>query len=182
MDIKTALNNLLAKGEITQAEFEKAAAVFVNPGIVEEAGAKGFTRAGGIAKDVLQTLGLTALTGIAGYQLYDIMKQKHNERVGYQKMMEKNPILSEYPEEQVRDFYGVVETFSPRSASNPLVSGALVNKMIQFGGVDHKIVQDLASIEGPSRNIIYDVASKAGQSLVSFPSGGGGGGGGGDDK
>lgn len=167
MDVKQAIDNLLSRGEITAAEHEKVASLFSE--------GKELTAHGGAVKDALQTLALASFAGIGGYQLYDLIKQKRAEASGYKNMMAKNPSLSEYPEEQVKDYFSVVDSFSPKSASNPLVAGALVNKMIQFGGVDHKIVQDLANIEGPKSNILYDVASKAGQSLASFPGGSGGG-------
>ena len=95
----------------------------------------------------------------------------------YSQILQTTPALVGEDQEKVRDYFGVVKTFAPNAAANPLVAGALVNKMVQFGGVDHKIIQDLVSIEGPTRNVLYDIASKAGQSLVAFPGGGAGGGG-----
>jgi len=173
MDVKTAIDNLLQRGDITKNEQEKLAAAGLYAVLPEAASelarGKGFTAAGQVIKNIAQTVGISAFAGLAGYQLYDLIKQKRNEAKGFNEMMKKTPILSEYPEEQVRDFYGVVQTFSPKSASNPLVSGALVNKMIQFGGVDHKIIQDLAQIEGPKKDILYDTAAAAGTSMVAFP-------------
>ena len=83
--------------------------------------------------------------------------------------MKKIPQLSEYPEDEVKDFYSVVKTFSPKAASNPLVAGALLNKMLQFGGVDHKLVQDIANIEGEKRDLLGKIVGKAGETFVQFP-------------
>jgi hypothetical protein len=62
-------------------------------------------------------------------------------------MNKKVPQLADKDPQQIRDYFEVIKTFSPRSASNPLIAGALVNKMMEFGGVDHKLIQDLNSIE-----------------------------------
>ena len=49
---------------------------------------------------------------------------------------------------------------------DPLVAGALVNKIKQFGGVDHKLVQDLASIQkGYKRDIGSPVLSEVGKTV-----------------
>ena len=120
---------------------------------------------GGI-RDAVQTIGLAALTGALGVEAASKLKGLVDQKTAYHRMMEKNEILSEYPEEEVKDYYEVVRTFSPKSASNPLVAGALVNKMIQFGGVDHKLVQDLSSIEGPHKDAILEFALNSGKGLM----------------
>ena len=97
------------------------------------------------------------------------INQAIQSRTAYDTMLSKIPQLSEYPEQEVKDYYSVVKTFSPKAAANPLVAGTLVNKMLQFGGVDHKLVQDIASIEGDHGDILADIVSKAGQTFVQFP-------------
>ena len=62
-------------------------------------------------------------------------------------MLNKYPALKEEDPAAIRDYFNVVKTFSPKAATNPLVAGSIVNKIVQFGGVDHKLVQDLSSIE-----------------------------------
>lgn len=86
-------------------------------------------------------------------------------------LIEKNPQLEEKDEEKIKDYFNIIKTFSPKSASNPLVAGALINKMMEFGGVDHKIVQDLASIEsGFVRPTVGQAAAEgAAKAFVSFP-------------
>ena len=72
-----------------------------------------------------------------------------NAKVEYSRrmMLSKTPSLRQEDSKMVKDYFNVVKQFSPKAAANPLVAGALVNKMIQFGGVDHKLVQDLAKIQ-----------------------------------
>lgn len=81
------------------------------------------------------------------------------------------PQLADKDQKQVKDYFNVVKTFSPKAAGNPLVAGHLVNKMLEFGGVDHKIVQDIAAIEsGFIRPTIAQAAAEgAAKSLVAFP-------------
>lgn len=117
-------------------------------------------------KQGAQVASLLGIAGLVGSQAVGKAKSAIDSQTAYGKMFEKMPNLSEYPEDQVRDFYSVVKTFSPKAASNPLVAGALVNKMLQFGGVDHKLVQDIANIEGDKRDFIGDLASRAGQSFI----------------
>ena len=57
-----------------------------------------------------------------------------------------------------KNYFKVVRQFSPKAAANPLVAGALVNKMVQFGGVDHKLVQDIASLQKDVAAPEYEVA------------------------
>lgn len=69
------------------------------------------------------------------------------------KLIEVNPELAQYDPKKVKDYFDVVKLYSPQAARNPLVAGALVNKMIQFGGVDHKLVQDMANINTGDRDL-----------------------------
>lgn len=176
-DIKVAIDNLLSRGEITQEEHEKVASLLDKKAGVEgvdaalDAGFLGnIGKKGGMFGKIMQGIALTSLAGIAGTQLYDLIKQKAHEATGFSAMMAKNPGLKEHPEEMVKDYYNVIQTFSPKSASNPLVSGALVNKMIEFGGVDHKLVQDISGIESTiaksNKNILYEMAGAAGKGFA----------------
>lgn len=119
-------------------------------------------------KQGAQAASLVGIAGLIGSQAIGKAKSAVDSQTAYSKMFEKMPNLSEYPEDQVKDFYSVVKTFSPKAAANPLVAGALVNKMLQFGGVDHKLVQDIANIEGVKKDIVSDIVTKAGQSFVAF--------------
>ncbi len=110
-------------------------------------------------------LGIGAAADLAQDGIYEPIKtrvQISNSRKG---IMSKYPNLSQEDPQKIKDYFNVVRQFSPRAAANPLVAGALVNKMVQFGGVDHKLVQDLAGIEkdvaGQSRSLGQAVAKGA---------------------
>jgi len=151
--IKKAADKLLAKNEITKDEHESFCKIALKfPGVgmfTRKAQGKGLTDK--LSKsntlDILQGLALGALGVKLTTELGGAAISKVKSFNDYDDMMKKNPMLSEYDKKDTKDYFGVVKTFSPKSASSPLVAGALVNKMIQFGGVDHKIVQDLVSIE-----------------------------------
>lgn len=89
----------------------------------------------------------------------------------FEAMPSKVPQLMDKNPQEIRDYFDVIKMFSPKAASNPLVAGALVNKMMEFGGVDHKLVQDISSLEsgGISKLPIVDriIESAVGSALGS---------------
>ncbi len=90
----------------------------------------------------------TTAGGVALKELvYDPMKQKSDIEKSYSKILETTPALAGADQQKVRDYFDVVKSYSPHAAANPVVAGAIVNKIYQFGGVDHKLVQDLASLQ-----------------------------------
>jgi len=169
--IKEAAESLLAKNEITQEEFDRLekTAAWSAKNVFETAKNVGKTlldihpyptTAPGVelGRNVLNatkrigTLGLpiaaTAAAGLAAKELfYDPMKEKSEMNKSFKQLIEKTPALEGEDSEKIRDYFDVVKSFAPHAAANPLVAGALVNKMIQFGGVDHKLVQDMTSIQ-----------------------------------
>lgn len=170
--MKKIAEKLLAENKITSEEFESVKEMSKEAflGLLTENSGKLALGSGGQAvKEVAQILGLTGLAGMIGAQLAGKAKEVIQSQTAYNTMMKKIPQLNEYPENEVKDFYGVVKTFSPKAASNPLVAGALVNKMLQFGGVDHKLVQDIANLEGEKKDLLSDIVSKAGQTFIQFP-------------
>ena len=56
---------------------------------------------------------------------------------------------------------------------SPLVAGALVNKMHQFGGVDHKLVQDLAHIQSSASkdSTVGTAVTSLAKNIASIPKG-----------
>jgi hypothetical protein len=96
-------------------------------------------------------LGLSA----AGYKGIDMLRQKSAINNSLE-AIKTDPLLADKDQDKVEDYFGVVKDFAPRAAANPLVASALVNKMMQFGGVDHKLVQDLSSIEGDRKEYLAD--------------------------
>lgn len=169
---------LLDENKITQAEFDSV------KDLTKEAVFK-FKTAAELLKELEQTakhsknsydspihtglkaLGIAAIGGTLADELVRRARHGLAMRTAYDDMIKKNPMLSEYPKEEVEDYYSVIKTFSPKAAANPLVAGALVNKMIQFGGVDHKLVQDIANIQGPQKDVLVEIAAKAGGAWAS---------------
>ena len=85
--------------------------------------------------------------------LVDPLVQNNRIQKSYEQLSEKVPQLAEADQDKIRDYFDVIKTYSPHSAANPLVAGALVNKMMEFGGVDHKLVQDLINIQSGKGNM-----------------------------
>lgn len=102
----------------------------------------------------------------AGYKAFDQIKQRVDAARTLTEI-QNDPQFADKDPDQVADYFGVVKSFSPSAATNPLVASALVNKMMQFGGVDHKLVQDLTSIEGDRKDYMADeLVSDAMKSFV----------------
>ena len=144
--IQTAADNMLNKGSITPTEHNELCKVAFSFSTLLRAGKKLSDIK--TLKEILVPIALVG-TGAAATKeiLVDPLMERNKINKSFALMSEKVPQLAEADQDQVRDYFGVVKTFSPKSASNPLVAGALVNKMMQFGGVDHKLVQDISAIQ-----------------------------------
>jgi len=153
--IKEAADSLLNKNQITSEEYEmlKEAGIFEmkkealkgNKWLRRIAKAKAIGKMMvGIGKPTL----IAGAAGVVGKEIIaDPIIESRKINKSFDLMQEKVPQLAEKNKDDLKDYFEVVKTFSPKAASNPLVAGALVNKMIEFGGVDHKLVQDIAAIE-----------------------------------
>jgi hypothetical protein len=150
--MKDVVDSLLQKGKITQDQYdslnlEKLAAVSANSLIAKFGrGIKTFA-----SEKLVPALGITSSALVAGALAKELVvdpvlnKLKTNE--SYQNLLAKTPQLADEDPERVRDYFNIVKEYSPHAAANPYVAGAIVNKMIQFGGVDHKLVEDMMSIQ-----------------------------------
>jgi len=119
----------------------------------------------------LPVAGLAA-AGIAGKEIiYNPIAEKVRTNNAFNTMSLKVPQLQGKDKKEIKEYFNVVKTFSPTAASNPLVAGALVNKMMEFGGVDHKLVQDIAAIEkGLERpSIVQSATESAAKTLTAAP-------------
>ena len=170
--IKEAADNLLTKGQITRDEYdfiEKSAAPmgWLKPATKDWF--KGLKESLETVKPIGLGLALGGFGAMAGKEaIVDPLIKRHQISASYDQMSEKVPQLAEKDQEKMKDYFNVVKTFSPTAASNPLVAGALVNKMMEFGGVDHKLVQDLSSIEsGLARPSVVQAAGEAAAKTVS---------------
>lgn len=164
MTVKEAADKLLEKGAISSEECEL---------LKEAAAGQTLSAAGKFLKDVAApTAGAIGMFGLgvgALQQLLTPVVNKVQSQIAFNKMTKKVPILQEKDPDQVKDYFKVVETFSPKAATNPLVAGAIVNKMIEFGGVDHKLVQDISSIQNalPMTTGLQDLSGAAAKSVMS---------------
>jgi len=101
-------------------------------------------------------LAATAATGAVIKELaVDPFMQTRAEKQTLDQLKQVTPQLQDVDDQAIKDYFGVIQTFSPRTATNPLVSGALVNKMIQFEGVDSNLVKDLATIQGDNKGGLF---------------------------
>ena len=85
--------------------------------------------------------------------IVDPIIQESRINKSFTELPKYTPQLAEADQDKIRDYFNVVKTYSPHSAANPLVAGALVNKMMEFGGVDHKLIQDLSNIQSNRTNL-----------------------------
>jgi len=170
--IKTAADNMLSKGDITQDEHDILYKTAFNLKSVFSLGKK-IPPTKAIVNKFLVPLALIG-TGVAATKeiIIDPLIESNKINRSFAAMTEKVPQLAEQDQNQIKDYFNVIKTFSPKSASNPLVAGALVNKMMQFGGVDHKLVQDLSAIQAglpaprTAPTVVESVAKAVGTSIV----------------
>lgn len=139
MTIKEAADKLYEKGVITEVECDS---------LKKEAGLGTFLK--GIKPHIgtgIQTVAIGSLGLGALKEILSPLVMRAQAASSYKNLLSKVPSLEGKDPEQVKDYFKVIQTFSPKAATNPLVAGALVNKMMEFGGVDHKLVQDIAAIQ-----------------------------------
>lgn len=166
--IQQAATNLLNRGDITKDEYNS----------IEKVGFSltGLTEA--IKKNPviipMSVIGLAGTAALIKEMVVDPLSMKSKINKSFDLMQQKVPQLAEKDQDQLRDYFEVVKTYSPRAAANPLVAGALVNKMMEFGGVDHKLIQDISEIESnkekpEATSKMMDAAAKAGFNTLTNP-------------
>ena len=79
-----------------------------------------------------------------------IQNQKINK--SYSELNKYTPQLEDVDQNKIKDYFSVVKTYAPHAAANPLVAGAIINKINEFGGVDHKLILDLLNIQSGKTN------------------------------
>lgn len=106
------------------------------------------TAMGALALTGLAGLGVTT-AGLAG-SMFDKVSDSIKRRMAYSQMFEQFPELKEVPKDKVDGYWGILEQFSPKLTTNPLVAGQFVSNMVNYGmeGVDHNTVGLLAKTEG----------------------------------
>jgi hypothetical protein len=187
--LREAANSLLKKGNITKEEYnlleKRGALELTKEAVATWKGLKFLNRpsiikAKRISRDVSEFVKDTwrpaVMTGVAGLvakeAVVDPLVQASKINKSFETMSEKIPQLQEKDPEKIKDYFNVIKTYSPIAASNPLVAGALVNKMMEFGGVDHKLIQDLSSIQqGVKPGTLAFATETAAKSMSSLPKG-----------
>ena len=96
-------------------------------------------------------LGGGAVEGAARLGSHVSMISKQDK--AYTDMFNKVPQLKEYDKEKVDDYFNVVKTFSPSMATNGLVAGNLVNKMILQSGVDSRLVGEISKVHKDIKSV-----------------------------
>lgn len=114
------------------------------------------------AADKLRTYALPAFlagsgVAIAKETLVDPVAEQAQIGLSYKKMFDKHPNLAGEDQRKVKDYFNVVKTYSPQAAKNPVVAGSMVNRMIEFNGVDHNLVSALGNIKRPESNAIVTI-------------------------
>lgn len=170
MTIKEAADNLYSKNKITSEEYNTILNLEKTSGIGGLFGkaVKNINSPKQLSPWV-STLGLGTGAGVLGYnvkkELGEELSLKREIKNSYQNLKKKTPQLKNYSDEDIKDYFEVVRTFSPKSASNPLVAGALVNKMLEFGGVDHKLIQDISNIQS-EHNTLDELAKVTAKGIM----------------
>lgn len=163
--VKEAAKRLFDKKEINQEEYDSIIKTAATSGKAAKFTWGAFQNT---LKGIAFPVAAVAATGAIGKELVvDPIFESQRIKKSFKAMTKKVPQLAEKDQEELKDYFGVVKIFSPKAASNPLVAGHLVNKMIEFGGVDHKLVQDIAAIQaGLATPKITQTALEAGAKAI----------------
>jgi len=127
-----------------------------------------------ISKHKILTLGAGAFAIGAGDVVKEVIidpaKLKVEQINAFKKMEEKVPSLKGIDPEKKREYFKIISLYSPSLSRNPYVAGNLVNKFNEYGGPDHKIVQDIIKMEkdfeGRNKGSIDKMIGRAGAILT----------------
>jgi hypothetical protein len=112
------------------------------------------------------TAGIAA--GVVGKEgIVDPLIQRQKMNKSYSELSKYTPQLQEVDQNKIRDYFQIIKTYAPNAAANPLVAGAIVNKINEFGGVDHKLILDLLNMQSGKSNM-ESVKTLVGGGLKSF--------------
>lgn len=97
------------------------------------------------------TIGAGALALGAGDVVKEVIvdpaKLKADQMRAFKEMESKVPSLEGIDRSKKKDYFKVISLYAPSLSRNPYVAGNLVNKFNEYGGPDHKIVQDIINME-----------------------------------
>lgn len=77
----------------------------------------------------------------------------HGQRVRdtYPKMMDRFPDLKEYPEQDVKERFEVLDKYAPSLTENPLVAGTFIKNQLQYEGIDASALKDITQTQDTIR-------------------------------
>jgi len=94
---------------------------------------------------VLGAVGLTTLAGMGVARGAQAISGSRGRKRSLAEIKARHPELKNDPE--ASRYFGVISEFAPSLARNSTVAGNLIQKMKQWGAIDHKTVQDLIQME-----------------------------------
>lgn len=142
-DFSRNLNDYL-EDDFFRAEYE--ALLEKKPNIMEFVGK-------GIQKNWWPAAAGVGALAVGKEAIVDPIVQGMKINKSYNQLAQYTPQLAEVDQDRIRNYFDVIKTYSPHAAANPLVAGALINKMNEFGGIDHKLVMDMINLQSGKSNL-----------------------------
>lgn len=97
---------------------------------------------GALATNMAAMAGAAGIIGGAG-MVMDHMKVQQ----GYKKMLDAYPELAREQPERVKSYFDAIASGAPDIASQPLVAGSLIKRMLNYDGFDPSTYQELVSTQ-----------------------------------
>ena len=85
-----------------------------------------------------------AMAGSMGVHGIDRFVQAVKKGKDYKDMMEANPELAHYDDDELQAAFNTLHKFNPELASDPLVAGTFVRRVADADAIDHRTVGELA--------------------------------------
>jgi len=171
--LKEAADSLLQKNKITQEEYDSLDMEKNGSGPLRTFMGKVMSGAGKAINKTMEYGTGAAILATTGYMAKEMLVDPIVNTIqinnSYKKLIEKTPQLQSQDPNVIKDYFNIIKTYSPKAASNPLVAGALINKMVEFGGIDHKLVMDLMDMQAKVPNIAVPAILAAGAKTMANP-------------
>jgi len=175
--LKEVADSLLQKNKITQEEYDSFEMEKDGAGPVRTFISKALGNFGkGYESTANKVIGFGggAVAGLsAAYMAKELVTDPLISTIqinnSYKKLMEKTPQLQSQDPAVIKDYFNIIKSYSPKVASNPMVAGALINKMIEFGGVDHKLIMDLMDMQSKVPTMAIPLLIGAGAKTLASP-------------
>ena len=103
-----------------------------------------------MSKLVLIGGGLLGIAG-AGAEIAGHLQRRIKARRTFEKVVKKDPYLSQLPREELEEYFETVKDISPTIASNPLLLRTTLKQMATYEGADPSSIRLLGEIEERTR-------------------------------